>query len=474
MTTAVTHNVNNADDLALRREMTSKRKAIEKKLGSKLIVNPDLNRRLVSFQGNKQVNGQRWCSYKEGFSSDLVQYILEKVGPRSGCLLDPFCGSGTALFKASKLGLDALGIELLPNSLEIVQVRKSIKASNALGLANSIRTFRDKKCWRESGPTEQVLHLRITDGAYPSTTEHDLGRFIYEARRAKQSILKRILLFAAMCTLEGVSFTRKDGQYLRWDSRSGRNLGKKPFLKASIQDFTEAISAKLTQIADDIEHEISNGSPRGKVSILAGSCLNMLPTIKPASIDGIITSPPYCNRYDYTRTYALELAFLGVDEDQLKALRQNMLSCTVENREKNELSIRFSPSTWKTGVRAFEGQDLLQSILAYLDFCRDRKLLNNTGIARMVRNYFFELSIIIADCRRVLRTGAPMVMVNDNVQYQGVPIPVDLILSDIASQAGFEIEKIWILASGKGNSSQQMGRHGRNEARKCVYLWRAI
>jgi len=45
-----------------------------------------------------------------------------------------------------------------------------------------------------------------------------------------------------------------------------------------------------------------------------------------------MTSPPYCNRYDYTRTYALELALLGIDEQGLLRLRQEMLSCTVENR----------------------------------------------------------------------------------------------------------------------------------------------
>ena len=64
-------------------------------------------------------------------------------------------------------------------------------------------------------------------------------------------------------------------------------------------------------------------------------------------------------------------------------------------------------------------------------------------------------------------------MVNDNVRYAGVAIPVDLILSSIAEQAGFDVEAIWTLPIGKGNSSQQMGEHGREELRKCVYVWRA-
>ena len=90
----------------------------------------------------------------------------------------------------------------------------------------------------------------------------------------------------------------------------------------------------------------------------------------------------------------------------------------------------------------------------------------------MVRNYFKELAIVIFDCARVLKPGSPFIMVNDNVRYQGVPVPVDLILSDIPEQAGFQIQKIWVLPRGKGNSSQQMGAHGREELRKCVYVWR--
>ena len=56
----------------------------------------------------------------------------------------------------------------------------------------------------------------------------------------------------------------------------------------------------------------------------------------------------------------------------------------------------------------------------------------------------------------------------------GINIPVDLILSDIAQKVGFEVEIIWQLPRGKGNSSQQMGRHGREELRKCVYVWRRL
>lgn len=63
-------------------------------------------------------------------------------------------------------------------------------------------------------------------------------------------------------------------------------------------------------------------------------------------------------------------------------------------------------------------------------------------------------------------------MVNDNVRYAGASVSVDLILSAMAEELGFEVETILVLPTGKGNSSQQMGEHGREALRKCVYVWR--
>ncbi len=163
---------------------------------------------------------------------------------------------------------------------------------------------------------------------------------------------------------------------------------------------------------------------------------------------------------------------LGAGEDGVRALRQTMLSCTVENKDKTDLKEKFGEDVYRAATRAFDSQRMLGLILRYLDTCKQDKTINNPGIVRMVKNYFFELSLLIFASARVLRSGAPFVMVNDNVRYQGAHVPVDLILSDFAEQAGFDVEAIWALPIGKGNSSQQMGLHGRREIRKCVFVWR--
>ena len=90
----------------------------------------------------------------------------------------------------------------------------------------------------------------------------------------------------------------------------------------------------------------------------------------------------------------------------------------------------------------------------------------------MVRGYFYEMACVIQECYRVLNTDSMMFMVNDNVRYAGAAISVDTILSKIAEDIGFQIEKILVLPQGKGNSSQQIGKHGREALRKCVYVWK--
>jgi DNA modification methylase len=447
---------------------------------NKLQVNRDLSRTLVSFQANKKQTGYRWFKYKEGFSASLVHYILERLGVESGRLIDPFAGSGAALFVARSVGIDALGIEVLPVGCEIIRARRLCLSDARASIANAIDVWQKQKPWATGKVRADAAfaHLPITNGAFPPQTETALVRYLSACDQWPDSAARSIFRFAAMCILEDISYTRKDGQYLRWDYRSGRKQGAKVFDKGTIHSFSASIVQKLKQIRDDIHGDNQNlfaqsTSPPGEVNILCGSCLDQLSAIEPASFDCLITSPPYCNRYDYTRTYALELAFLGVSEDRLKGLRQSMVSCTVENRVKTGLGAKFKRPLLERARQAFASQKLLHEVLEYLEAQRAAGLLNNTGIPRMVRNYFWELTLVIAQCARILKPGATFVMVNDNVRYEGAGIPVDLILSEIAGCFGFDVEKIWVLPVGKGNSSQQMGNHGRDELRKCVYLWRA-
>ena len=303
--------------------------------------------------------------------------------------------------------------------------------------------------------------------AFPRSTERSIARAKYAIGRIGDPDVRKILDFACMSILEELSWTRKDGQFLRWDPKSGRNVAS-GLDKGRPATFRQAFRRKIDEIASDARAlKSAYGGPRPDAR--TDSCLEGLKTIRTKSIDTVVTSPPYANRYDYTRTYALELAWFGYGEAKLSALRQAMLTATVENRPKTDVLARvYGRSRMLERARGVAGENrALQKVLKTLR--RNAKSLNNPHIVRLVENYFAEMSVVILELSRIVRMDA--FMVNDNVRYHGTEVPVDVILSEFAEAAGFRCESIRALPRGKGNSSQQMKAFGRSEMRKCVYRW---
>ncbi len=441
---------------------------------SKFLIQPVLTRLLVSFQANKTRPAYRWYKYKEAFSASLVELLCQQYGVSQGKILDPFAGSGTALFAASDIGINAEGIELLPIGQQIIETKRLLDHEFTPSDFERLENWQKSKIWKKFEPEVTLSELRITKGAYSEATKTAIEQYL-TACNQENTRVQPVLRFALLCILESISYTRKDGQYLRWDYRSGRSQGKKPFNKGLVLEFDDAIATKIGEIISDLkpgEHQVElfpMENSQGQIGLHRGSCLDIMPCLSSTSYDAVITSPPYCNRYDYTRTYALELALLGISEKELIQLRQEMLSCTVENRPKDLLDIN---GDWDLALSVANSQTLLQAILKYLESQKSKGVLNNNGIPRMVKGYFYEMACIIQECCRVLKPGALLFMVNDNVRYAGASISVDMILSDFAEKLGFSIESILVLPGDKGNSSQQMGNHGRDPLRKCVYVWK--
>lgn len=468
---------------------TDARDALYERFRQRIAHNGALDRTLVSFQGNKGTPFYGWFKYREGFSESLVSYLLCELHPHPGVLLDPFAGSGSALFGAKNLGWESHGIEVLPVGMYAMQARMVAGQVDAEAFRDAVKQLAHVDFSEYADEAHALRHIAITRGAFPLDQEAELTGYIaYCHNVVANEDIRTLLLYAAFCVLEDISYTRKDGQYLRWDARSGRSQGKKPFNKGRILSFREAIDGKLRQMVTDLGlcptqqslfpgDELKPSLP--DIRLHQGSCLTMLPTMDSESLDFILTSPPYANRYDYTRTYALELVYLGCDAEQVKQLRQTMLSCTVENRDKRQqLETYYAQldrsQDFNTIDAAFNNQAALQEVLGILDRYREQGQLNNANIARLVRNYFYEMCFVIFEIARLLRPGGIVAMVNDNVRYQGEEVPVDLILSDFAETFGLSARHIWTLGRGKGNSSQQMGSHGRTELRKCVYVWEKL
>jgi DNA modification methylase len=461
------------------------RASLHRRFREKLITNEKLDRTLVSFQANRRLPYYRWLKYKEGFSAQFIEYVINELALSPGVLLDPFAGTGAALFAARKMGWDTIGIELLPVGFLAIEARLAAEMANPQSLQRQISKAKEIRWEDLYSPEWRLQHVPITRGAFSEATERAIAGYRAYCSRVKNVHLRTLFELAGLATLESVSYTRKDGQYLRWDYRAEKDRVTARFDKGPILDFDSAVGEKLSQICDDVLGR--NPKPTdlfetkhqraGYLDLRHGSCLDILPGLEDRSVDLVITSPPYCNRYDYTRTYALELVYLGADGGDIKTLRQSLLSCTVENRTKlDQLEALYTShngeNVFAHVTRIFERQAALQEVLGILETYGAAGKLNNANIPNMVRNYFLEMAFVVRELARILRPGGSVVMVNDNVRYAGEEVPVDLILSDFAQSFGLETQRIWTLARGKGNSSQQMGEHGRSELRKCVYVWR--
>lgn len=439
------------------------------RFSDRMVVDFDLARRLVSYQGNKKVSGFRWLKYKEGFSVELVERLLEIDGG-TGKVLDPFSGIGTTALTASRKGRLATGIEIMPVG--------TLVAKSIMAIANHISTRSFAKAAAaflshiENGVARQkdaFPHVRITRGAFAPQLEEDIAKARGFIASVSDSQLAAVLNVACLTVIEQLSFTRKDGQYLRWDWRSGRTTSRR-LDKGPLSNFVDALKDQLNIIAEDIP-TIQKMHAGPAPNFVSNSCLDELKRIETGTFNTVVTSPPYANRYDYTRTYALELAYLGYDENGFKTLRQELLSATVENKSKREyLKDLYGSSRCLQNV--FQMVDTHPALSEALEILRNNiGKLSNRNVIRLIENYFTEMAVVISELARVVKRGGRVFMVNDNVRYHGEEIPVDLILSDLAERLGFRCNAIWVLSRGKGNSSQQMGRFGRQEIRKCIYHW---
>ena len=448
---------------------TEERQALSVRFAPRLSTNENLSRKIVSYQGNRKAPGLRWLKYKEGFSSELVSDLIGHEKPNA--VLDPFAGICTTPLIAAGNGCQATGIEIMPVGVlagsAIAEASNGIVRSDfdkqAASLLQAVKASR-------SAPKFAFPHVRITEGAFPKKTEREIAaarRFLSDA---DDDGLCALLDLACLSVLEEASYTRKDGQCLRWDHRAPRQL-RSSIDMGPIAGFSEALERRLGEIAKDIQalkRQFGGGNP----TLLTGSCLELLKDIPDGQFDMVITSPPYANRYDYTRIYALELAWMGYDQAGFSALRQRMLSATVENKAKTEtLDAIYGDrrETLDRAARMYREQGAVHEVLGIL---RERQAeLSNRNVLTLIEQYCFEMAVVIAELGRIVRPGGSVFMVNDNVQYHGEELPVDFILADFAERSGFRCDRIWKLARGKGNSSQQMKRFGRRELRKCVYKW---
>jgi hypothetical protein len=171
------------------------------------------------------------------------------------------------------------------------------------------------------------------------------------------------------------------------------------------------------------------------------------------SVDAVITSPPYPNRHDYTRVFAIELELGFALGDSVKALRYAALHSHPEAR----------PSLKPRNYRASKA--LKDEVARVAEEHPDPR------IPRMLHGYFADMRLVMGELARVLQKGGVAALVVGNAQYAGVPIPVDEHLASLARRARLEVAEVMPLRE-RGNSAQQMATFGRHPSRESAVIVR--
>jgi len=398
----------------------------------------------VSYMGNKQVPLLRLYRFKEAFSLTLALEFVQRFRlTPDDLILDPFCGMGTALFAGMVRGVPSVGIDRLPVAAFVARTLPKFFQLPRGVLLETFYRLKAKVSTLEPAPiADDVPVMRI---AFEPETLLTLRRW-KSSLLLLESPLREVFQLLLMSILEPCSFMSNDGQFLRW-KRSKQPLSPEV-----------ALERKVAQAEHDLlcARQIF-GEPRRDAipQVFLGDAREVakVPLKRPPS--AVITSPPYPNRYDYTRSYSLELCFFFVRNfEELKMVRFSLLRSHIESKA-DEHDQPPHPAVAEV-LQALQG-----------------KPLNNPRIPVMLLAYFVDMERVIRGLAEVCASGSSVAMVVDNVRFEGEMVPTDLILCDIAARYGFETEEI-VVARYKGNSSQQMGRYGRLPVRESVLFWRLI
>jgi len=391
-------------------------------------------RRAVSPGSDKNRPVYNWYPYKHGYSNELVSNIIEEMGLEKGSkVLDIFCGSGTTLLTCQDMGIEALGVDVMPFAVFLSNSKlEKYDHKKALKYANWIK---NKKIKIEKFPGTDIVTV-------PKAYDQATLDYLYSLKRGIGTIrdekYRNLLMTAFFSILGDSSKTQKAGAFLRLKEReTSPKLAESLFFK------------KL----DDLVGDVKNMNKKRSTGIAMVGDSRFFETKK--TFDAIITSPPYPNRHDYTRTYLLELAFGFTPKNkEIKDLRRRTIRSHVEAREQHSESNFVAPRSLSIAIGKIK-----------------RNGVNNSQITEMLSGYFEDMYLTLVNAKKYLKRGGKVAFVVSNVRYSGVNVMVDEILSTVGKDAGLAPYKI-ITMRRRGNSPQQAKLYKTTRSRESIVMWK--
>ena len=383
-----------------------------------LFGNSDLSK-IASFEHSKDFSRHRWYYFKEGFSPLLVDAAIKNNNiQENDLIIDTFSGSGTVPLVSSTLNIDSIGFEVNPFMTFVAKTKlSSMKSKKFDYYINRIITgikeeevsdLENYSTFCNNGKNEKWLFnksvLRGFEGGWKSTK-------LIPPDVAK--LYRLALVSAAMMNSNAI----KDGKCLRYK----KNWQELYYSKKS---FLDNFRNNCIIMSDDLK-----STPISKVAtILNDDVRKILKETKFKNFKLCITSPPYLNSFDYSDIYRPELflcKYVRNNNDlgklRLKTLRSHM------------------QVNWELPIKSKYGciyQSCLDELLVR------KKYLWNNKIPIMIQAYFEDIEKLLVDLQKKAVKDAQLWIIVSTSAYAGIEIPVDLIIANIGTMTGWDLDGI--------------------------------
>jgi DNA modification methylase len=376
-----------------------------------------------------------WYRFVLSFPPHLVRDYLQRFGMNADHrVLDPFCGTGTTVVECKKLGIPSVGVEANPMAQFAGHVKvdwsldpdrlmahaEQVAEATIAALAGMDKGTIAAEGLRSLNEEQEKLILKNSISPLPlHKTLVLLEQLKHQADEQCSGHERLALAKALVSTISNLQFGPEVGV--------GRAKLDAPVVEAWLGSIA-AMAADLRELGqrDPVEAIVHHADSRQLVNVL-----------EPRSIDAVITSPPYPNEKDYTRTTRLESVLLGFINDKaaLRALKQGLVRSNTRNVYKVD-----DDDCWVADHA--EVQRLACEIEA-----RRIALGKTSGFerlyARATKLYFGGMARHLAELRQILRPGAQLAyVVGDQASYLRVMIRTGAILADIARSLGYEVVAI--------------------------------
>lgn len=387
-----------------------------------------------------------WYRFVLSFPPHLVRDYAERFNlDTSDVVLDPFCGTGTTLVECKKLGFASLGIEAnpLPCFASRVKVDWSVRPEDLLQHALEISEAATEKL-NADGLTESLdlplfNPVRLRKLKLRKLSD-DTAALLLTNSISPLPLHRTLVLLETMQELRDERFFRYERLALAKSLVSGiSNLEFGPEVGVGRpKTDAPAISLWLRAVKGIVEdlRKVRNTSSVS-ATVRQGDARQVLRLLGEQSVSAVITSPPYPNEKDYTRTTRLESVLLGFikTKQDLRGLKQDLVRSNTR------------------GVYKADRDDLLvmdhDGIQDIAEAIEERRIaLKKTSgferlYARVTKLYFGGMTRHLSELRSVLRPGAQLAyVVGDQASYLRVMIRTGQVLADIAESLGYEITNI--------------------------------